>query len=435
MTRIAAAVTLATLSIFAATPTYAVTINRCLAGKLKGVAKTIAARTKCHAHAVATNAPEAACLAKAATKFVGASPPQGVFEKLESKYPLASTQPCLTFDDTSALDGAASASEQRVASDVNHSGPPSACDAAKTQCYGKYYSALLGCYAKAAAKTGLVDGTCLQKAALKLTAAAGGCYAKAVANGDCSSPGSGLASDRQGIEADIAQYACTLDQAAPPGGCAPCDAETGGFCWFRGATGDNCSDACAAVGRAYDVATAEFAGSGGTAAQCEAVMDDLGIPAVLLTQLDCMTEGVGCAYNPGFGRFQCTAPPTDAMSFYDNSDRVCACRPRLPCSGATVGGFCWYLGADGESCDAVCEGNGRVYDEATLTYAGSAGTPGQCGAVLQALGKNLVFQSGCGSNGLGCLFDDGYQAGVYCTSPDTTSTASLFGSHRACACH
>src|SRR5262249_43149969 len=45
----------------------------------------------------------------------------------------------------------------------------------------------------------------------------------------------------------------------------------------------------------------------------------------------------------------------------------------LPC-GAVVGGFCWYKAANGVNCDATCAAAGRVYSDATRTYAGSDGT-------------------------------------------------------------
>ena len=66
---------------------------------------------------------------------------------------------------------------------------------------------------------------------------------------------------------------------APAGSCPsppPCDAVTGGFCWFMGDSGASCDAACAIKGRAYDSATETYAGSGGTDANCVAVLDALG---------------------------------------------------------------------------------------------------------------------------------------------------------------
>lgn len=110
-------------------------------------------------------------------------------------------------------------------------------------------------------------------------------------------------------------------------------------------------------------------------------------------------------------------------------------------TGVPVGGAFWFLSAvDGASCDAVCATNGLVYDTATLTYAGSAGTDANCAAVLTALGHpGSVFASSTGA-GLGCVTAASLPpgaAGVRDTSP-TTSSGSIppgNGVYRACACH
>lgn len=59
--------------------------------------------------------------------------------------------------------------------------------------------------------------------------------------------------------------------------------------------------------------------------------------------------------------------------------------PPETCAGTWVGGYCWYLGAKGQSCDTVCASHGS-YHEATRTYAGSHGTDSNCYAVLSDLG-------------------------------------------------
>jgi len=56
--------------------------------------------------------------------------------------------------------------------------------------------------------------------------------------------------------------------------------------------------------------------------------------------------------------------------------------------GVTVGGFCWVLGAFGQSCTTACTTAG--FSSASLAgtrdFAGSAGTDANCLAVLDALG-------------------------------------------------
>ena len=68
----------------------------------------------------------------------------------------------------------------------------------------------------------------------------------------------------------------------------------------------------------------------------------------------------------------CVMAATTAQwqSFYNNPNgaTVAACPPS--CSGASVGGYCWYLSAQGASCDTACAAHGG-YNAATLTYAGS----------------------------------------------------------------
>lgn len=122
-----------------------------------------------------------------------------------------------------------------------------------------------------------------------------------------------------------------------------------------------------------------------------------------------------------------------------------ACRADCTCPspcGATTGGFCWYLAADGESCDAVCANNGRTYDNATVTYSGSGGSDAQCQAVANALGVSgtVTFSGDC-AQGFGCVscashLDCGIILElVRCSTPPTASNASLASFRRVCACH
>jgi hypothetical protein len=115
---------------------------------------------------------------------------------------------------------------------------------------------------------------------------------------------------------------------APPGSCPsppPCAATTGGFCWFLGLSDASCDAACALAARTYDPATETYAGSGGSDANCTAVLDGLGVPAgPLLTTAACF-DGVGCFHAAPLGRVRCTAPPTNAISS-GNLQRACACQ-------------------------------------------------------------------------------------------------------------
>ncbi len=121
------------------------------------------------------------------------------------------------------------------------------------------------------------------------------------------------------------------------------------------------------------------------------------------------------------------------------------------CAGTLVGGFCWYFGANNQSCDTVCATNGG-YNNGTETFAGSGGSGANCTAVLDALGQS---QPGCtgaeARTGLavGCGMD--FETANSCptggstrnyvryTSPTTTGSGSSASSslfiRRACACN
>lgn len=115
----------------------------------------------------------------------------------------------------------------------------------------------------------------------------------------------------------------------PSGECAPlCQATTGGFCWFLGDFGESCDDTCVAAGRVYDDATRTFAGSGGSNANCNAVLDDLGVSLPPVSGPCAAFGGIGCAAVGGFGSasVHCLTPPTDSMSAFLPAVRVCACQ-------------------------------------------------------------------------------------------------------------
>src|SRR5262249_605365 len=111
----------------------------------------------------------------------------------------------------------------------------------------------------------------------------------------------------------------------------------------------------------------------------------------------------------------------------------------LPCT-SFVGGFCWYLGAAGADCDATCAAQGRVYDAATATYAGSSGTNANCEAVLTALGHpGSVPDLSLTASGIGCSWiticiEGCASLGIREIGETTTSGASVPFSERACAC-
>jgi hypothetical protein len=119
-----------------------------------------------------------------------------------------------------------------------------------------------------------------------------------------------------------------LARDAPAGSCpqsTPCGATTGGFCWYLGVPKASCDAACAINGRIYDAATATYAGSGGSNANCGGVLDALGVPAGPVTDNSPCFDGVGCFNTTAAGRYRCTSPATNATAS-SIVQRVCACQ-------------------------------------------------------------------------------------------------------------
>jgi hypothetical protein len=105
-----------------------------------------------------------------------------------------------------------------------------------------------------------------------------------------------------------------------------CDAAVGGFCWYLGAPGENCTTVCANVGATYDSATASYAGTGGSDANCQAVLNALVSPDPTFFGSDtCGVGGIGCMLSNPVG-FRCTDTPTNAGDSSATFQRACACQ-------------------------------------------------------------------------------------------------------------
>jgi hypothetical protein len=107
----------------------------------------------------------------------------------------------------------------------------------------------------------------------------------------------------------------------------PCTGEpVGGHCWFRGTREQDCNTVCAIQGLVYDPATATYAGSGGTDAQCEAVLAAFGdAPLDYPSATSCAT-GVGCSKIDFGPSGRCIDLPTTATASAAALLRYCACR-------------------------------------------------------------------------------------------------------------
>jgi len=104
--------------------------------------------------------------------------------------------------------------------------------------------------------------------------------------------------------------------------------------------------------------------------------------------------------------------------------------------GLSMGGYCWYIGNDNQSCTSVCSTRGG-YNAATKDYAGSAGTSANCQAISMAFFADQIGWWGddpcTGYTTLGCLQYTG--SAFRCIGGATTEAGSLSGGHRFCACN
>lgn len=124
--------------------------------------------------------------------------------------------------------------------------------------------------------------------------------------------------------------------------CVPavdCDAPgvlVGGHCWYQSGDGESCDDACTAAGKTYDPATASYAGSGGTDANCSSVLAALSMMSPV-TNNNCATlaPGLGCGqawlWSLEYGDARrCTESTTTSSGSYDTPPdyfvRACACQ-------------------------------------------------------------------------------------------------------------
>lgn len=121
------------------------------------------------------------------------------------------------------------------------------------------------------------------------------------------------------------------------------------------------------------------------------------------------------------------------------SDKDDSSTQLVTCDGLLVEDYCWYLGAQGQSCDVVCASHGG-YDEATRTYAGSEGSNSNCYTVLAAVGAPVGYSDNVTTEsnwaGLGCCYWY-YNERARWTRDDlspTNSRASYPTIHRICAC-
>jgi hypothetical protein len=108
------------------------------------------------------------------------------------------------------------------------------------------------------------------------------------------------------------------------------------------------------------------------------------------------------------------------------------------CAGLGVGGICWYLGAQGWSCQQFCASHGQPAP-AAATYVGSTHQGGgilKCAILLGLLGVSGTPQTGSRTDGLGfgchLFVQDG--STYWLSSPDFSVTASGATARLVCGC-
>ncbi len=133
-----------------------------------------------------------------------------------------------------------------------------------------------------------------------------------------------------------ASTALETNPRTPPPPCLTGGFLVGGHCWFVGGAGQNCDDRCTGQALVHDDATESFAGSGGSLAGCQKVLNGhLAIvqPSLSVGVLDhpCADFGLGglgcAALGVGFAGVpvRCTTPPTTALAAHPDAARFCAC--------------------------------------------------------------------------------------------------------------
>lgn len=222
-----------------------------------------------------------------------------------------------------------------------------------------------------------------------------------------------------------------------------------GTCWFLGAANAACNTTCTNAGGTYNASgpTQSFAGSGGSNANCQTILDALTAPGTGASAN--ISNTMGCYVNGTTRQRGTTA--TGASTTLSNSRRACACDITDPGPGlstttcATMGGTwagddpggpsCFFLGAASASCDTTCTGKGLLYDESTKDYAGSSGDNSNCFTVLSALNApGTGIPSAQNDGPVGCGVAGVLGTRVRSTTAPTTSAATVAFFRRACAC-
>ena len=98
----------------------------------------------------------------------------------------------------------------------------------------------------------------------------------------------------------------------------------GGYCWYASASSGDCTSTCSTHG-GYNDATRDYVGSAGSDANCEAVLDALGLTLGSSVYSGSWGTGIGCGYDSDPDRWRDTSPATTAGASFTSVIRACAC--------------------------------------------------------------------------------------------------------------
>src|SRR5262245_59540823 len=322
--------------------------TRCLAGKNRCVSKTAGALLKCEQRAETPGRPAdpnaGGCVDTAKAKFDGGSnPTMGCFEKLENM-----ATDCINVDDTASVEMLVDACVAEMVAAIDPGSiDQRTCGVGKKKCAAKTLKSVLKCYQKAETPGKPNDPNfngCIDKAKAKFDGGsdpARGCFEKLenTSGNDCLPP-----LDNTAAVAGIIDNACvgafvtaleitTTTTTSTTTTTLPCTLgqPVGNFCWFLGARGADCDATCAAQGMVYDGATATYAGSAGTNANCEAVLTALGHPGSVVNAAPGGSGGLGCywftvcIFTCGEVGVRDIGETTTSGASFEPAERACAC--------------------------------------------------------------------------------------------------------------
>ena len=197
--------------------------------------------------------------------------------------------------------------------------PDIKCYADKTKETAKYYACRLKAESKAIKKAEAPDyAKCDSKYSEKWQKA----ESKA-GTGVCPTEG-----DEAAIQVDVQQFVADMVAALDPNAASCAGVEVGGACWFLGSAGQSCNTVCTNAGLSYDAATATYAGSGGTLANCYAVLDALGETSPPNSDVGDLNLGIGfgCGVDASNNRARDFPGATTAGASDPFIARACACQ-------------------------------------------------------------------------------------------------------------